>query len=175
MPFFASETSLSISERGTFGVLPVREQSRRAAMPPSLYRRTHMLTQSGHCIRSSAVRVAVRPCSQTMCTSMLHNLLFKAIFGQDYPNLGRLCNILMCTASILLPIVKFLSLLHSILRSVLSDVMTTCGMQGSMCVSVARCRWIYARSYILIISKILDTFRLFFVMAFQHLSRRVHF
>ncbi len=25
---------------------------------------------------------------------MLHNLLFKAIFGQDYPNLGRLCNIL---------------------------------------------------------------------------------
>jgi len=26
--------------------------------------------------------------------SMLHNLLFKAIFGQDYPNLGRLCNML---------------------------------------------------------------------------------
>jgi len=30
---------------------------------------------------------------------------------------------------------------------VLSDVMTTHGMQGSMCVSVERCRWIYARSY----------------------------
>jgi len=27
-------------------------------------------------------------------SSMLHNLLFKAIFGQDYPNLGRLCNML---------------------------------------------------------------------------------
>ncbi len=26
--------------------------------------------------------------------SMLHNLLFKAIFDQDYPNLGRLCNML---------------------------------------------------------------------------------
>jgi len=30
---------------------------------------------------------------------------------------------------------------------VLSDVMTTRGMQGSMCVSVEWCRWIYARSY----------------------------
>jgi len=27
--------------------------------------------------------------------SMLHNLLFKAIFGQDYPNVGRLCNMLV--------------------------------------------------------------------------------
>jgi len=26
---------------------------------------------------------------------MLHNLLFKAIFDQDYPNLGRLCNMLV--------------------------------------------------------------------------------
>jgi len=30
-------------------------------------------------------------------TSLLHNLLFKAIFGQDYPNLGRLCNMLPYT------------------------------------------------------------------------------
>jgi len=28
---------------------------------------------------------------------MLHNLLFKAIFDQDYPNLGRLCNMLVGT------------------------------------------------------------------------------
>ncbi len=34
----------------------------------------------------------------TSITSMLHNLLFKAIFGQDYPNLGRLCNMLSITA-----------------------------------------------------------------------------
>jgi len=34
-------------------------------------------------------------------SSMLHNLLFKAIFGQDYPNLGRLCNILPCSVSAL--------------------------------------------------------------------------
>jgi len=26
---------------------------------------------------------------------MLHNLLFKAIFDQNYPNLGRLCNMLI--------------------------------------------------------------------------------
>jgi len=31
---------------------------------------------------------------------MLHNLLFKAIFGQDYPNLGRLCNMLLAGTAI---------------------------------------------------------------------------
>jgi len=30
-----------------------------------------------------------------LSSSMLHNLFFKAIFGQDYPNLGRLCNMLL--------------------------------------------------------------------------------
>jgi len=38
---------------------------------------------------------------------------------------------------------------------VLSDVMTTRGMQGSMCVSVERCRWIYARSYSIIAKLVL--------------------
>jgi len=33
---------------------------------------------------------------------VLHNLFFKAIFGQDYPNLGRLCNMLVGSGSCLI-------------------------------------------------------------------------
>jgi len=33
-------------------------------------------------------------------SSILHNLLFKAIFGQDYPNLGRLCNMLVFSSQV---------------------------------------------------------------------------
>ncbi len=64
----------------------VLESHQIAAQPPNKreVRRYRLLRVLHVGMRVSAV-----------LSSMLYNLLFKAIFGQDYPNLGRLCNMLV--------------------------------------------------------------------------------